>query len=277
MANYWIGDSAGRVLGPLSLTSLQELFAKGRLRGTDRVSLDGKSYAPLSQFPEVARVAAAAAAVRGGDEKGEATRVRAELERLRGKPVHEIFDLPAGAGIEAFRARFFLMVKRFYPDRLHTDVSPELRQAYGQAFELLSSWMTRIERELSARQNNGRPAASYRAEDFIGFERGTEFPDLVNVKVRVVPLNADMFTQHPLANISSDAFFLKGTKGLSINTLVNVRFLFEEARHELEARGRVVWENAGDARQPQGLGIRFMTIAARDRQFIKEFARRAGP
>ncbi|HZH03445.1 MAG TPA: PilZ domain-containing protein [Myxococcaceae bacterium] len=284
MSNYWIGDAAGRVLGPVSIQTLQDLFAKGRLRGVDRASVNGKEFKPIDQFPEVAAIAsgnAPTSTARGQEERTEAARVRVELERLRGRPVHEIFGLSAGAGVEAYRAKFFLMVKRIYPDRLHTDVSPELRQAYTDAFEFLSSLMAHIERDsagASPPQRAGaaasRNAPTYRVEDFIGFERNSK--DFVDVKVRVGRLNANMFTQHPLINISSDSFFLVGLKGLAVNTVVNVCFQFEEPAKELEARGRVVWENSGDPRQPLGLGIRFISISEPDRQFIKDFAKRAG-
>ena len=42
MSNYWIGDSVGRVLGPLTLQSLRELVSSGRLKAVTRASRDGE-------------------------------------------------------------------------------------------------------------------------------------------------------------------------------------------------------------------------------------------
>src|SRR5688572_24191306 len=111
MPNYWIGDAAGRVLGPVSLQTIQDLMGKGRLRGVDRASTNGKEFRPLGEFPELVTVSAAASSPqRSKDEQKEADAMQAELAKLRGRPVHEIFGLQPDAGIEAYRAKFFLMV-----------------------------------------------------------------------------------------------------------------------------------------------------------------------
>ena len=44
MANFWICDSANRILGPLGLGTLRELVASGRVRELSRISRDGPGH-----------------------------------------------------------------------------------------------------------------------------------------------------------------------------------------------------------------------------------------
>jgi curved DNA-binding protein CbpA len=58
---------------------------------------------------------------------------------MQGRPPHEIFRLDRNASVDAYRNAFFKLVKRFYPDRVRAQAHPDLRKAYADAFQFLSS------------------------------------------------------------------------------------------------------------------------------------------
>src|SRR5688572_24966976 len=136
MAEYWVGDRAGRRLGPVRIEVLRDLIMSGRLRGLDKVSTDGTNFKTLTEFPEIAALFAQREehSRTGG---GEAERILAEVGRLKEKPVYEAFGLKPEDSIDAYRASFFAMVRRFYPERIAADAQPGLREAYREMFKLL--------------------------------------------------------------------------------------------------------------------------------------------
>jgi uncharacterized protein (TIGR02266 family) len=171
MADYWIGDAEGRVLGPVSLDVIHELVSSGRLTRVTRASRDGQVWGTPEAFPEV--MALLLHAPRADDllqsERQEAARVREQLRTMDGRPPHEIFRLDRNASVDAYRNAFFKLVKRFYPDRVRAQAHPELRKAYSDAFHFLSRLMVHIERELAAGSTvspmpAGRAAPSHPAE-----------------------------------------------------------------------------------------------------------------
>lgn len=115
---------------------------------------------------------------------------------------------------------------------------------------------------------------SYQPHEFVGFERRD---DRVEVTIRVTARNSRMFTDHPLANLKSDGFFLACAKSLPLGTLVDVIFRFEEEHREVRSRGRVILENSGgDPSKPTGFGVRFITLVEQDRRFMLQFVERTG-
>ncbi|HUM09386.1 MAG TPA: PilZ domain-containing protein [Myxococcaceae bacterium] len=114
---------------------------------------------------------------------------------------------------------------------------------------------------------------SYQPHEFVGFERRD---DRVEVTIRVTARNSRMFTDHPLANLKSDGFFLACAKSLPLGTLVDVIFRFEEEHREVRSRGRVILENSGgDPSKPTGFGVRFITLVEQDRRFMQQFVERS--
>jgi PilZ domain. len=114
---------------------------------------------------------------------------------------------------------------------------------------------------------------SYQPHEFVGFERRE---DRVEVTIRVTTRNSRMFTDHPLANLKTDGFFLACAKSLPLGTLVDVIFRFEEEHREVRSRGRVILENTGgDPAKPSGFGVRFITLVEQDRRFMQQFVERA--
>jgi uncharacterized protein (TIGR02266 family) len=114
---------------------------------------------------------------------------------------------------------------------------------------------------------------SYRPHEFVGFERRD---DRVEVTIRVTARNSRMFTDHPLANLKADGFFLACAKSLPLGTLVDVIFRFDEEHREVRSRGRVILENTGgDPSKPAGFGVRFITLVEQDRRFMLQFVERS--
>jgi uncharacterized protein (TIGR02266 family) len=115
---------------------------------------------------------------------------------------------------------------------------------------------------------------SYQPHEFVGFERRE---DRVEVTIRVTARNSRMFTDHPLANLKTDGFFLACAKSLPLGTLVDVIFRFDEERREVRSRGRVILENTGgDPAKPAGFGVRFITLVEQDRRFMQQFVEKTG-
>jgi uncharacterized protein (TIGR02266 family) len=329
MPEYWIGDAEGRVLGPVSLDVVQDLVNTGRLMEIIRVSRDGRNWGAPASFPEVMTLLVNAPSPDSllQSERQEAARVREQLRAMQGRPPHEIFRLDRNASVDAYRNAFFKLVKRFYPDRVRAQAHPDLRKAYGDAFQFLSRLMVHIERELSTGgpvsplpvvhavaspllhddepltpipappPQTARPLKvvprsmtplprpgpiippahdglySYQPHEFVGFERRD---DRVEVTIRVTTRNSRMFTDHPLANLKSDGFFLACARSLPLGTLVDVIFRFEEERREVRSRGRVILENSGgDPSKPTGFGVRFITLVEQDRRFMQQWVEKS--
>jgi uncharacterized protein (TIGR02266 family) len=245
--------------------------------------------------------------------------------------------------VDAYRNAFFKLVKRFYPDRVRAQAHPDLRKAYGDAFQFLSKLMVHIEKELASgavvspmpvmravpppppgedepltpipapppqmakplkvvprsmtpiprpspltpeprrsmmehtlplrtsplNYPSSEGPFSYQPHEFVGFERRD---DRVEVTIRVTARNSRMFTEHPLANLKTDGFFLACAKSLPLGTLVDVIFRFDEEKREVRSRGRVIVENTGgDPARPTGFGVRFITLVDQDRRFMLKF------
>ena len=83
MAEYWIGDAEGRVLGPVSLDVVQDLVNTGRLTQITRASRDGQSWGPPNAYPEVMALLLNAPPPEAllNSERQEAARVREQLHR----------------------------------------------------------------------------------------------------------------------------------------------------------------------------------------------------
>lgn len=113
---------------------------------------------------------------------------------------------------------------------------------------------------------------SYQPHEFVGFERRD---DRMEVTIRVTARNSRMFTDHPLANLKTDGFFLACAKSLPLGTLVDIVFRFEQEHREVRSRGRVILENSGgDPSKPTGFGVRFITLVDQDRRFMQQFVER---
>jgi uncharacterized protein (TIGR02266 family) len=148
MPKIWIGDARGRVLGPIDLDVLRELISAGRIRGIVNVSEDGTSWVPVEKHREIAELQAAQTSkARRASDLAEAERLRNELQALKGRPPHTVFGIDADAPLDVWRAAFFRLVKRFYPDALPPEAAPELRKVSEEVFVFLGKLMSYIEKQ----------------------------------------------------------------------------------------------------------------------------------
>jgi uncharacterized protein (TIGR02266 family) len=311
MANYWIGDDVGRVLGPLTLQALRDLIGSGRLKKVNRASRDGTTWVPLQDFDEVkdllAKVPPTAAA-----EQQQAEQYRAQLRNMLGKAPHEIFGVPASASVDEVRLAFFRIAKRFSPDHLGPETHPELRKASQELFDFLSQKM----REAEARSGQGTPARgvtpvrgsaavaqgargappgstgpfnpaspvatpvrkqvaapTYSSEEFVGLRLHTQ-GEQVHADIHVSMRNLGMFTEHRLVNLSSGGLFIHTRRPLKLGTKVMLKLHFDQPKRSIELKSSVIWEHAlNDGRQPQGYGLGLGGLRQEERTFLQDFVR----
>ncbi len=287
MAEYWVGDRGGRRLGPVRLEVLRDLIKSGRLRGLDKVSIDGTTFKALAEFPEIAALFQEREAEAARPEvKGEAPRLLAEINALKSKQVYEVFGLKPDDPIDAYRAKFFALVRRFYPERIPKDPQPGLREAYAEMFQLLSKLMAQVEalnlskspppRAASAPLPAlARPAPKFEPREFIGWERRGD--DRVYCDIACTLANAvQIFTGHKLVNISNGGFFLASGRSPRLGEAMEVSLTFDAPVRKIVAMASVVWENQiEDAKTPRGFGCRFTRISDEEKRFIQDFVRRA--
>lgn len=289
--NVWIRDDAGRVLGPIGLGVLRDLVAAGRIARIQSASRDGEQFVPLREVPEIADLVASEA--RRADDKMEADRIASLLHEMRGRPAHEVFELPESASLDEFKSAFFRLAKQYHPQRLPADALPELRLAFDALFHFLATTMAQVEMRLAPKPaaksagaastpSGGRPAATatggvaapgrYGAESFVGLVQRPDGQPAVHVKV--VPASIGMFVDNPLVNLAKDGVFLPTQGGLPLGSLVEMTFEIEGAARTVSARGRVVFENVGGRSGKPGIGLKFVRLADGDRAFLAEYVKR---
>lgn len=285
MSNYWIGDSLGRVLGPLTLQSLRELMGSGRLKAVTRASRDGSSWVPIEQFNEVKDLLAAAGAANPAAEQAQqAERLRQQVQVLRNAPAHQVFGVKPDAPLEELRGAFFRLAKRYSPEHLTADTHPELRKAHAEIAELLARRMREVEVQLTPRAAPGArtttpnavraaqqaPAYTYSVEEFVGLQKTRD--DRLQVDIKVSARNAGIFTDHRIINLQSGGLFLPTDKPLKLGTKVELVLSFEQ--RQLKLRSSVIWEyTLDDGKQPRGYGLGLADLRAEERGFIEEFLR----
>jgi Tfp pilus assembly protein PilZ len=279
MADYWITDSEGRVLGPVGLEVLRDLMTAGRLQPISKVSRDGSSWLTVESVPELYDLGERRQVERAR-EKQEAVKLRALLEGLRSKPAHEIFKVPKDAPIQLYREAFFRLSKKFHPDSLPKDVDLELAAECNRTFRFLSRLMNQVESAMLARpvepirMTPPRPKElpRYDPEEFVGI---TPVGDRLEAHVRVTRENASLlFIDHPTMNVRHGACFLAGERAFPLGTLITVVFDFVEPHHTISARGKVAWEDLGRSNTRHGFGISFLDLRQGDRDYIRTFVER---
>jgi len=291
ISRFWICDSGGRILGPLTLESLQQLVRSGRIKQIVRIRRDSERWQRPEHCPELA--AALGTSPPRSSELAEArvTQIRSWLEQVRSRPAWEVLGVSREASVETYRAAFFRLVKPYHPSRLPEDSPADLRQAAAEAFQLLSSLMLQVESAKgtstpplgSGHLANQAPAhtkrtvqsakqqPSYGPEEFVGIEQSQ---DMVQATVKVSGQNVGIFTDHFLVNLATQGVFLPTSRYIRLGTLVEIRFVFQTAARQIQARGRVVCVNVGVPSSQPGLGVRFLRLDNADRLFIEHFVER---
>lgn len=285
MADVWIRDDVGRVLGPIGVEVLRDLISAGRLSAIQSASRDGTTFVPVAEVPEVADLVAKDA--RRQDDRAEAERIGNVLHVLKSRAPHEVFELPATASLEQFKTAFFRLAKHYHPDRLPADAMPELRLAYDSLFHFLAQTMAQVERIATAPPaptaanapkgstpsggyKAAAPARSYGTEAFVGLKQQPDGG--AELEVRVTPATVSMFTENDLVNLAKDGVFVPMTQGIPLGSVIELRFVFDE--RTISARGRVVFENFGGRRGKPGIGLKFVRLQDADRTFIADYVKR---
>jgi uncharacterized protein (TIGR02266 family) len=288
VSNYWIGDSLGRVLGPLTLQSLRELVGSGRLKAVTRASRDGSSWVPIEQLNEVRDLlAAAASAASPNAEQQHAERLRQQVRVLQNAPTHQVFGVKQDAPLEEMRGAFFRLAKRYSPEHLSADTHPELRKAHAEIAELLARRMREVEAQLTPRATpvarpasptgarpgqQQAPAYTYSAEEFVGLQPGRH--ERLQVTIKLSARNAGIFTDHRIINLQSGGLFLPTDKPLKLGTKVDLVLDFEQPERQIRLRSSVIWEyTLDDGKQPRGYGLGLADLRPEERAFVEEFLR----
>jgi uncharacterized protein (TIGR02266 family) len=288
VSNYWIGDSLGRVLGPLTLQSLRELVGSGRLKAVTRASRDGSSWVPIEQLNEVRDLlAAAASAASPSAEQQQAERLRQQVRVLQNAPTHQVFGVKQDAPLEEMRGAFFRLAKRYSPEHLAADTHPELRKAHAEIAELLARRMREVEAQLTPRATpvarpaspagarpgqQQAPAYTYSAEEFVGLQAGRH--ERLQVTIKLSARNAGIFTDHRIINLQSGGLFLPTDKPLKLGTKVDLVLDFEQPERQIRLRSSVIWEyTLDDGKQPRGYGLGLADLRPEERAFVEEFLR----
>lgn len=158
MANYWVGDTVGRVLGPLTLQALRELVGAGRLRNAVRASRDGNTWMALQELEEIKDLLGQVKPSPSMEQQ-QAERLRTQLRGLQAlKTPHEVFGVKPQVTLDEVRLAFFRMAKRFSPDHLAPDTHPELKKVSEDIFNFLSQRMRDAEAAVSRGAVPSRPA-----------------------------------------------------------------------------------------------------------------------
>lgn len=296
MANYWIGDAVGRVLGPMEFEVLRDLVAFNRIRGITRVSRDGETWVPVGEDPDLAPlVAAQEAQLRSTRDQESARKLRLAIEGLQRKMPHQIFELPPDAPASEYRKSFFELVRRCYPEPLRADADPELRQALedlvallgrlmsfvedkqrGGAAPLRSDERTRVEGrpvELRGRAQPraGEPAEGRRVPEFV-FQRGQD--DSLRADLVVNAETYRIFTDSKVTNLSSGGAFIPSSELVAMGTRVSMTFRFPDPSRVVTVQGKVVFWSAGDKGQPRGFGVRFTNLGLTDQAFMTTYVKK---
>jgi len=288
VSNYWIGDSLGRVLGPLTLQSLRELVGSGRLKAVTRASRDGSSWLPIEQLNEVGDLlAAAASAASPSAEQQQAERLRQQVRALQNAPAHQVFGVKPDAPLEELRGAFFRLAKRYSPEHLSADTHPELRKAHAEIAELLARRMREVEAQLTprgtpvagpgtpakgSRAAQPAPSYTYAAEEFVGLQMGRH--ERLQVTIKVSARTVGIFTDHRIINLQAGGLFLPTDKPLKLGTKVDLVLDFEQPDRQIRLRSSVSWEyTLDDGKQPRGYGLGLADLRPEERAFVEEFLR----
>ncbi|WP_233261407.1 TIGR02266 family protein [Vitiosangium sp. GDMCC 1.1324] len=283
MSNYWIGDSIGRVLGPLTLQSLRDLIGSGRLKAVTRASRDGSTWEPIEHFNEVKDLLSAAGADPATSGLQQAERLRQQLRQMEGLPAHQLFGVKPDAPLEELRGAFFRLAKRFSPEHQGPDTHPELRKVSAEVFELLARRMRELEAQSTpsqgvraaaphaARGGQQAPAYRYSAEEFVGLQMRN---DRLQIEIKVNARNAGIFTDHRIINLQAGGLFIPTDKPIRLGTRVDLVLNFEQQQRQIKLRSSVIWEyTLDDGKQPRGYGLGLADLRAEERTFVDEFLR----
>ncbi len=270
MSDYWLSDAESRVLGPIGFSVLEDLAAAGKLKNVRAVSKDGVNFSPVSDFPEVTAALAPRTATQIREQQLQMVdKVRAYLADLKRSSPHDAFRVQKDASLEIYRAAFFTVLKRFYPDRLPPTAPQELRRACEDVFLYLCALMLSVEQRLGGQfVNLAAPIELAR----LNWRSGIVETQLELGRGRLAAL-----TLHPDCNYQKDGVYLVSDQRVPLGTSVVVTMMFDGAASPMRRHGRVVVENPGGMNGlPPGFGVKIDDLVEHDRNFIRSYVARSG-
>lgn len=96
----------------------------------------------------------------------------------------------------------------------------------------------------------------------------------VPVNMRVRYKSEEVFVNNYIHNLSSGGVFITTPKPLPLDTMVKLHLVFEDKDVEVEADGKVVWENTMGGRRSDitkpGMGIKFIKLTHEAQEIIDE-------
>ena len=115
-----------------------------------------------------------------------------------------------------------------------------------------------------------------------GFEEVQRRYDRLPKKYRVSYSSAEAFTKSYLLNIGKGGIFIKTTKPLKKGEKISLNILLPDGAKELQVTGEVMWSSEKKHRTrmgeyPPGMGVKFVDLAAEDKERIDRVLRRSTP
>ena len=98
--------------------------------------------------------------------------------------------------------------------------------------------------------------------------------DRVSAKLRITFKNANDFFRAYIGDLSSGGLFVKTTKNLPVDTLLDVEFRLPNCEHVMRSKGKVVWTRSKDKsseRMPPGMGIQFIDMDPEAKRLLKDY------
>jgi len=96
----------------------------------------------------------------------------------------------------------------------------------------------------------------------------------VRVKIRITFKTANDFFRAYIGNLDSGGLFIKTTKSLPVDTLLDLEFNLPNTQKVIRIPGRVVWTRSQDMstkKMPPGMGTEFVGMNPEDREVLKRY------
>jgi hypothetical protein len=308
MAQWILKDSRGALLGPLDQETAVALTRQRRGVFVAASSDGGKSFRALKLVtgehvipPEIASAAKAA------QESAEAQRVWLELDRYKELKAWQLFSVPETATTREFREGFLSLAKRYHPGRLDRAASSALTNAHMAMYQYLLETIHQVEqRDESVSSDSGfqiqhssasgirstpssvsqirapfvSSSSSIHSQPFWSMSvLNLEKQDTqMSGRLTVTKDSAIVFTTHKMMNLQNHAAFFPIVPPLKMGTRLAMKFHFEEAHKDIEARCAVAFENVNNSsRDLKGFGVKIDGIKPEELGFMRrESARLLG-
>ena len=102
---------------------------------------------------------------------------------------------------------------------------------------------------------------------------------LLSLKIRYKSATLEDFIERYSMDISRGGVFLKAKKPLAVGTLLKFEFMLQDQSTLIHGVGRVVWrreEADADAKNPSGMGIKFIKMDSESRSVVQRIVEERG-